>query len=432
MAPRVNPAPDGRRRSSFALLALLGVLAAGCDQDVVTPVTGFAPEDCPPDQPECQGDDPRIPVGVGADAGVGDGGYFDGGSGPDLGAPDLGPPPSEFLDVSGSWPTRYVFDVSDYLFGISSLADELDFVDQALRGNLDLGNAILNQLVRPLLDAWIRQAIMTPGGQRFQTVIRSLNGVAHLFEEVEARGVLDVTQQPAADPFAPAVVLNAAETWTSMYIRLIDRCPDGRQTTSPPHRQAFPDCANTPIPITSSPTPIQFDQGEVDVQVYVADFSGSLSAGVPQADLRFDDRAVELEVTKLILLAFDLAIRYASANMYLGMEDLFRQTICYEVGVEAEQLALQSSVTAPFAPVARQAAEDGCVMLLVDRVTNDVVAGIGVDIDAFEYDQIGRAVDVDGDGRADELQNLGVADTLDGRFRFVGSVGLRGEWQAVR
>lgn len=426
------------RTGFLASLILVGLVAGGCDNDPVALRSEFKPEDCPPDEPDCKDGDPRIPIG-GGDGGVGTdgggtndaGGGGDGGA-PDAGMPDTGPPPSTFLDVSGQWPTSYVFDVGDYLFGISNLANELDFIDQALRGNLDLGNGILDAIVGPLLDAWIRQAVMTPGGQRFQTVIRTLNGAAHLFEEIEARGQLRVTQAAPSDPYADEVAISATELWSGMYIRLIDRCVDGRQTTSPPHPQPFPQCANTPIPITSSPTPIMVGGGELDVQVHVADFHGRLAAGGPQAALDFDEREVEIEVTKLILMALDLAVRYASANQFVGLEDMFRQTICYEVGVQAEQFALQSSATAPFAGLARQAAEDSCVRLLIDRVVNDGIGGIGVDIEAFQFTQVGLAVDDDGDGRADVLQRIASPDTLDGRFRFVGSAHLGGEWEALR
>ena len=59
------------------------------------------------------------------------------------------------------------------------------------------------------------------------------------------------------------------------------------------------------------------------------------------------------------------------------------------------------------------------------------IAGIGIDWDAFEFDQHGRAVDTnpgDGMNRAEILQVLTAPDTLDGRFRFALSSDLGGEW----
>ncbi len=413
----------------------------GCADEVqLAPVSDFRPEDCSdPSAPECRDPNPRVPIRGqdGADGGLGDGGGFDGSfdggeadAGFDAGPPDLGPPPSVFLDLEGTWDTEYVFDVSSYLFGISRLGAGLDFVDQALRGNLDLGNSVLNTIVRPLLDPFIRQAVSTPNGQRFATVIGSLNTIAHLFEEVEATGQMVLVQDPPSDPFADSVRLSGTERWDALYLRLIAGCPEGRRTTSPPHPLAYPACANVAVPIQNVPTPIQTGSGEVDVQVYVAPFEGWLAAGVPEAPFQLEDRVVELELTKLILLAMDLTVRLVSGNEFLGLEDLFRRTICFEVAEEAERLALGSSTTRPFAQLARRSAEAQCVRLLVDRFVQETVGRIGVSFDAFEFDQDGYAVDRTGDGRPEQLQRHATPDTLRGRFRFVAGTRLGGTWQA--
>lgn len=413
---------------------VFSLVLSACDDDSLNPVSGFRPEDCvDSSDPNCSGNGPRIPVGGGG--GGNDGGLsggFDAGLGqiPDMGPPDLGPPPSVFLDLEGTWPTAYVFDVSSYLFGISNLAGGLDFVDQALRGNLDLGNSVLNAIVRPLLDPYIRQVVSTPNGQRFANVIQSLNQIAHLFEEIEARGEMSITQEMPADPFAPSTVLRATERWDALYIRLIANCPNGRQTTAPPHPLAYPDCANVAVPITNVPTPIMTANGDVDVQIYVKPFEGELQAGVPEAAFVFRDREVEMEITKLILLAIDLSIRVVSGGQYQGLEDLFQNTICVDVGLEAERLALQFGSTRPFAQLARTTAQSECVRLLVDEFTRQTIGQLGVDFDAFEFEQAGFAIDRNGDNRPEVLQTLANPDTISGRFRFVAGTSLGGQWRA--
>ena len=44
------------------------------------------------------------------------------------------------------------------------------------------------------------------------------------------------------------------------------------------------------------------------------------------------------------------------------------------------------------------------------------------------FDQYGHAVDNNGDNNADILQVITVNDTIDGRFRLIGSSDLGGSW----
>ncbi len=457
-----------RRSRSLAHIAgldvITGLFGLGCEEDTLAPTGGFRPEDCKDiNSPECKEGGVRIDAGlvridaghVGGDAGDitggdagditgGDAGDITGGDSgtvtmPDAGMmgpidsgipPDAGFPPSEFLDLTGTYPTEYVFDVSDYLFGISQIGGGLDFIDQALRGNIDLGNSTLNRILRPLLAPFFRRLVSTPNGMRLATVIGALNQIAHLFEEIEARGQITITQSPPASRHAPTTAIQATEIWTVMYMRMIRQCPDGRMTRSPPHPLPYPDCARYTVPITNSPTPIMSGSNSVDMRVYIRPFTGTLNAGVPEADFIFENREVEMEFTKLILLAIDIAIRLSSGGMYQGLEDLFRNTVCIDVADEAERLARANSLTRPFASLARRAALDSCVDLLVDNFTNRVIGGIGVDWDAFEFDQSGRAIDRTGDHRPEVLQDHSVANSIQGRFRFVGSARLRGTWKA--
>ena len=190
---RTELLPDFGRAPALLAACCLAVALSGCEEDRLAPTSDFTSDNCDDPNDSCSGGVPRIPIG-GVDAGAGgsgDGGAGTGGDGgvtadvgtPDLGVPDLGPPPSEFLDLNGTRPTAYVFDISGYLLGISNLAQGTDWIDQALNGNVDLGNGVLNSLVAPLLDNFFRQVLATPEGQRFAIVIDVLNQTAHLFED---------------------------------------------------------------------------------------------------------------------------------------------------------------------------------------------------------------------------------------------------------
>src|SRR5262249_14196125 len=148
------------------------------------------------------GDD-KVKLDAGAGGGRGDTGTAsddDGGSsvtdgGP--GTPDSGIelPPTVFLDLNGNWSTHYAVDLSNYLFGISDIADELDLVDQALNGYLDTGF--------PPLDAFILSIIQQYVPSWVVNLVDVLNTAATLFDVVEANGGrLTITQDAPRDPRA--------------------------------------------------------------------------------------------------------------------------------------------------------------------------------------------------------------------------------------
>ena len=65
----------------------------------------------------------------------------------------------------------------------------------------------------------------------------------------------------------------------------------------------------------------------------------------------------------------------------------------------------------------------------------DGIANIATDVDALQFDQYGHAVDTnpqDGQNRAELLQVQSAPNTIDGRFRLVGSSDLGGRWDASK
>ena len=207
-----------------------------------------------------------------------------------------------------------------------------------------------------------------------------------------------------------------------MLVYLIDQCPLGMQDPN------YPMCAQHIIPVTNSPTPV----AGVDVTVNVKPFDGDLQGGVPEADFHFDDREVELEMRRLILLVIDNAIFLATNGQQPDLRSALGAAVdCVGLGAGARSFAentlgLSSIVAAGIEALVI----DQCTDIL-DALVNGV-ANIGVDWDALEFDQLGHAVDLtpqDGLNRPEKLQELSTPDTITGDFRFALSSDLGGRWE---
>jgi hypothetical protein len=425
---------------SLLPLALGLVLVAGCEEEQLTPVSGFDPEDCTDPNSTCgeggfrldAGHNP-LDSGAALDGGDGDGGLIGGGpdaglldtgvadSGPaDSGPLDSGVPPSEFLNLAGTWQTQYVFDISDYLFGISNIADELDFLDRLINDGISTGFPPLDLLVQGVISQYIPPWV--------GDLVDMLSTAATLFEEVDAFGTMNIAQDLPVDQWATTTALHASETWSVMYVRLVDQCPNGRQTTTP---VPFPECARVPVPIMSTPTPIGTGSNAPEMQVYVKPFDGVLQAGRPQADFVLQDREVELELRKLVLIALNAATRLATNGQFTTLQAALQNAAdCPGLGQAAYNFARNTlGFSQAIAQLAQTTVTNQCNGAIQGIV--DLIAGVGISWDALEFDQAGHAVDrnpQDGQNRADVLQVLTAPDTLDGRFRFALSSDLGGEW----
>ena len=425
------------RQTSYLVLGLGLFLLAGCEEEKLAPVSAYMPEDCLDPLSSCGEGGFRLDAGTHAlDSGVHpdsggegtDGGIIGGGPDAsllDTGVSDAGPvdsgvPPSEFLNLAGTWPTQYVFDISSYLFGISNIADELDFLDRLLNDGISTGIPFLD----PLIQGVIAQYIPPWVGD----LVDMLSTAATLFEEVDAFGTMNIAQELPADAWATTTALHATEQWSVMYIRLVDQCPNGRATTTP---VPFPECARVPVPIMSTPTPIGSGSNAPEMQVYVKPFDGTLQAGRPEADFTLEDREVEMELRKLILIALNAATRLATNGQFTTLQAALQNAAdCPGLGLAAYDFARNTlGLSQAIAQLAQTTVTGQCNDVIQDIV--DLIAGVGVSWDAFEFDQAGHAVDQnpqDGQNRADRLQVLTAPDTLDGRFRFALSSDLGGEW----
>lgn len=438
----VFPRP-ARFATALSATFLSVCLFAACEDEVLAPASGFTPSECLNGElcetggsidagvrdsglPLVVEDSGATPADSGAepaDAGVlpdsgadplDSGVPPDSGVLPDSGAPvDAGPPP-EFLNLAGTHDTEYLFDWSAYLFGIGNIAGPLDFIAQTVSGNINTGFPPLDALIRNVVQQFVPPWLVT--------VITVLNQVANFFEEVEVTAVMNLAQ---GLPLGMESALTGSETWTVMNVRLISQCPLGRQDP------AYPACARQRINIV----PLgRTGVGPLDVEVEVHAFAGVLQAGVPQAPFVLEDRAVDIDLYKLVTIVIDLAIRLGTNGQVQSLQQALNQIIdCAALEARAYQLAQNIGLNNTLATIAAASVRNVCDREKQNAI-NAVIGGlngIGLGIVSFDYDQLGHAVDTNGNGRPETLQVMTTPDTIDGRFRLLISDPLEGEWRGI-
>jgi len=422
-----------QKRATFAnRLILSGVLALafGCDEDVAIQ------PDCETD-PDCRmastldagatgtgspdtGTTPTVPP---ADSGVAapdaqvvtDAGNADSGVIADAGVMmpvDAGFPPPEFIDLTGHYDTHYLLDLSAYLWNLGDLAGPLDIIDQVLAGNIMTGITSLDNAIQSAISQFIPPWLVN--------VVTVLNNAANLFDEVETDGHM-VIKQNTVSSTTTFSTLTSTESWNQLTVRIIEGCPMGRNDPN------YPACARQPIPISS-----QNMIGPVEVGIRIQPFTGTATTTYPVAPFEFPSREIEIELTKLLRIAIDVAIRIETNNQVMGLQDALDRAIdC--AGLEAEALRLANNVSMTLAPsiaaVVRQACED------VKQDTMDAVLGtveaVGVDWEVLVFEQLGEGVDNNANGSADTIQVLTTPETISGRFRAVVSDPVGGSWEGT-
>ena len=153
---------------------------------------------------------------------------------------------------------------------------------------------------------------------------------------------------------------------------------------------------------------------------------------MPAADFQFDDREVEMELTKLVTLVLDIAIRIGTNGQVQSLQDALNQAIdCAALQAEAERLARSIGLNTLLAQAAGRTVRAECDREKM-RALNSIIGsinGIGVGWEAMQFDQIGHAVDTNGNRRPETIQMISVPDTIDGRFRVIVRDRMGGVWQ---
>jgi hypothetical protein len=434
------PRSGARSATALAAITALCIVSIGCEDEVLGPASGFTPSECLSNQ-NCEGSG-KIDSGVRSfadagpppvtgevdtgtppaeadagiwpppDSGVFDTGTFDSGTF-DAGVVDSGPPPPDFLNLAGTHDTEYLFDWSAYLFGIGTIAGPLDTIAQIVAGNVNTGF--------PPLDSLIAQAVARFVPPWVRTVVNVLNSVANFFEEVEVTGVMNIAQALST---AQTTTLTAGETWSTLTVHIISQCPRGRQDPN------YPQCAQQRINIVPRG---RTTVGPLDVEVEVHDFRGTLQAGRPEADFMLDDRSVDVDLYKLVRIVIDLAINLGTNGQFTSLSAALNQIIdCAGLEAEAYRLA-QNLGLGSLSQIAATAVRTACdreKQRVIDGIVNGL-NGIGLSLVTFDYDQLGHAVDTNGNARPEKLQRFTVPDTIDGRFRLIVTDPLGGIWEGT-
>ena len=140
-----------------------------------------------------------------------------------------------------------------------------------------------------------------------------------------------------------------------------------------------------------------------------------------------------MELTKLLRIAIDVAIRLATNNQVQGLQDALNRAIdC--AGLEAEALRIATGVLGmtlanPVATAVRQACDD-----VKQSVMNSVlgtVEAVGVGWELMVFEQLGMAVDTNANGRPETIQILMTPETISGSFRAIVRDPMGGQWEGI-
>jgi hypothetical protein len=322
-----------------------------------------------------------------------------------------GDPPVDIVLIEGRWETRYQFDLSEVLGFLGGLGGPLDFIDQAFRGNLDIGIPLIGGLIEDAIEDLLARYVPP----WVPDLVHALNILVHIFEELQVVGEMEVSHRP--NPLH----VRGTEVWEHAVIHLIDRCPLGRQDPN------WPTCAEVDI---------IFDQQIGDfgtIGTDVPPFSGRVYLDADQNwHVRFN-REVNADLVGLVRYVVNLVISIATNGRFDNLPDALEAAIdCAGVQRAADQVACDLSggrfcrvpgVEAMCQDAVRQAGQ---------RV-DQILGQLGIGWTAMDFLQDGQVYDDDNDLLADELGRWPhPAGTLDGRFRAVLNGPMEGIWHADR
>jgi hypothetical protein len=436
----------GLSRASLTAASFCALALTACDGEKLGPVSNYHSADCVKTAKSCSDNGVKLDGGLGkepdaqpmpmsdaatpqADAALGADAAPEADAAPAADAapgvdampelpdampqPDAGPPPNPFLNLNGQWHTRYSFDMSHYLFGINQIAPTLDVINQALMGHLHTGIPLLDQFIASILQMFIPPWV--------GTVVMALDSIANFFSDVRVTGGLMTINEPWPVPGTnTTVALDATETWTQLIIMIINNCPLGQMDPN------YPACAMVPVPVAANPQAA----GPLEIGVTISPFAGTLNTGVPQADFVFQGRQVRLELKKLILIIADTVVRIATNGQFMDLNSFLGSVIdCNGLAMAAYNWVLSYTPLGIPGAIAAQVAVTGACNNAISDIVNGV-GGVGVP-ETLQFDQHGTAVDTNGDGRPEVLQQYTVPNTIDGHFTLVINAHLGGVWEGL-
>lgn len=335
-----------------------------------------------------------------------------------------------FIDLDGAHEVYYQFDWSEAMFGINNLADPVRIILATMRGNFRdvlIDEAGVNSTLATIIAFAVQPAItdfvdsLNTSAPWLISLLDIIDLVATFFENVEVKGSLDITHG-AEDLGTRTRALSGTDDWTKLYVHIIQQCPLGSTPTYV--RTTGCDLLGIDAVAATPPPPANPNQPRpLAVRVRaVSPFTGVQQEGLGEADFMFGDprREADIDVQGLVLVVLDAITNAVTEGQYRTLRAALQGAI--------DCPGLATSVTSE--AIWQALIETACVNLIEDAVDEIFQSTVGWNV--IEFDQLGRAVDVNADHRADYLQNYAVSRRVEGRVRVLGRDELQGRWCSPR
>lgn len=314
-------------------------------------------------------------------------------------------PPPDMVRVEGMWLTLYQFDLSEVLGFLGELGAPIDFIDQAMRGNLNVPIPIVGDLIEDAVGDLISRYVPP----WVPDLIHGLNTLVHLFQELQVAGEMELhhRQNP--------LHVRGTELWHHAIIHLIDRCPNGRQDPN------WPRCAQVDI---------MFDQQLGDFGEIHTDprpFTGRVYLDAEQEWRVLLNREVEADLVGLVRYIVNLVVSISTNGRARDLPQALEMAIdCQGVQRAANDAARQMGLGQGL-PGVEQLCQ--AAVAQAGQEIDNVLGQIGVGWEVMDFDQRARIYDDNNDLLADELGRWPDAPgDLDGRFRMIWRAPLQGIW----
>jgi len=292
------------------------------------------------------------------------------------------------MNVSGTWYTRYHFDISDTLPGFLTdfLGPAIDFLNLVFAGQLEIDIPIIGDILEGLIDQVVAEYVPSWA----QTLVKILADFIHLFENMEARGVLQLTQEPVA-PLGTNI--NGVEDWSSAQFFVVSLCPGG-----PSEFADNPECGR--IDVAFDPTvDVDYSNDDLRVGIEVAPFRGEVMGRT----LLLKPRNVKFGLAQLVNVMLDVITAAASDGEYGDFETYLLEGIdC--AGIQASFNDLIYNITDGDVPEL-PGVEAACnaASLAAIQSLHDVLGNVELQMLELGFDQRALIYDNPVGGLADQL-----------------------------
>ncbi len=302
------------------------------------------------------------------------------------------PPANEAaLDVSGTWKTRYHFDISKTFNSTvtGALAPIIDFLNLVFAGQLQINIPILGDI----LEGLIQQVVQEYVPAWFPKVTTVVGDFIHLFENIEANGEMVLVQSPTA-PYL-GTTISGEEVWTSAQLYVASLCEGG-----PAAFLADKSCGRLDVVLEPTFT-VSYSNNTPTVGVQAQPFSGEIMGNT----LVLRGRNVAIALRQLVNVALDVIVAVASDGAYYDFESFLRDAVpCAGLQAAIDDLACNISGGDVCQVSGVEPACEAASSLAVTALTN-LLGNVPVSLD-LEFDARILAHDEPQNGVADVLGSV--------------------------